>query len=401
MIVLSYRRADSAGLTRALHERLARELGPEHVFIDVDAIEGGDDFRERLTKAIASSDALVVVIGPRWMTGDTEASRLSLAEDVVRLEVRTALRCQVRILPVLVDGAPMPERSALPEDVRALADRNALRLRNESFEADVEGILEAVTVRPPALTAYGPLALASALAVAYVLLAWRWRFYPAGLAVAAAALAAALFLAARARLARSGSAARLLGTGLVVGAGALVVLAGWFARERRLAEPFTLAMRIQDSRGGPVRQGTIHLAALDRTAGVADGEASFPGVVERLVGRTLEVRAVADGYEPMTASVTIPDTHVVTLRLEPRRWATPVRGRVVDKRMRGLAGVRLDFGSGLAAATSGADGSFEVTLPLAPGTTLTLRTTLDEEECRAPITVPEHTPLEVPFPGRC
>jgi hypothetical protein len=279
VIVLSYRRADSAGLTRALRERLAREFGPKHVFIDVDAIEGGDDFRERLTKAIASSDALVVVIGPRWMTGDTGASRLNQADDVVRLEVRTALRHRVRILPVLVDGAPMPERAALPEDVRVLADRNALSLRNESFEADVGRILEAVEVRRPALLTYGPLAAAAASALAYVFLAWRWRFYPAGLAVAAAALAAALFLAARARLARSGSAARLLGTGLVVGAGALVVLAGWFARERRLAEPFTLAMRIQDSRGGPVRQGTIHLAALDRTAGVADGEASFPGVV--------------------------------------------------------------------------------------------------------------------------
>lgn len=401
MIVLSYRRADSAGLTRALRERLVREFGREQVFIDVDDIEGGEDFRQRLERVVPSCQALIVVIGPRWMTGDAGTSRLERTDDVVRFEVRTALLNRVRILPVLVDGTAMPTEGALPEDIRALAARNALPLRHDSFEVDTARILEAVARHRPALVAYGPLALAAASALAYVLLAWRWPLYPAGLGLASAAVAATLLLAAKDRLARSGSAARLLATGLVVGAGALVFLAGGQARELRLAEPFTLNVHVRDRRGGLVPRGTVRLAALDRTADVADGEASFAGVAERLVGRALEIGAVADGYEPLTEPVVIPEGHAITLTLEARRWSTRVRGTVVGPGGHTLAGARLDFGNGLAAATSGRDGNFVVTLPLAPGTTLPLRVTLDEKECQAQVTVPERTPLEVPFPGLC
>lgn len=398
MIVLSYRCADSAGLTRALRERLVRELGPAQVFIDVDGIEGGAEFRKELLKVTASCDVLIVVIGPKWLTGDTGASRLGQADDVVRLEVANALRHGVRVLPVLVDGTPMPEKAALPEDVSALADRNALRLAHGSFEADVGRILEVVAMRRPALPAYGPLAGAAAGAVAYVLLAWRWPFYLAGLAVVATLVAVALFLAARTRLARSGSAARVLGVGLVAAAGALVFLGGGMARERRLTEPFALTVRVQDPGGHAVPEGTIHLTALNRSAEVANGEAAFPGLTERLVGQTLEVVAVADAHEPLTARVTIPVSHVVTLHMEPRHYATPVRGRVLDALGRALAGVHLDFNHGQTASTSDANGNFSLTVPLPPGTVLPLRATLGQiEGYNARITIPERTPLVVPF----
>jgi hypothetical protein len=36
------------------------------VFIDVNSIEPGTDFQEAIRRAVASADALVVVIGPSW-----------------------------------------------------------------------------------------------------------------------------------------------------------------------------------------------------------------------------------------------------------------------------------------------------------------------------------------------
>lgn len=45
-IFISYRRDDSAAQARAVWERLCRELGRDHVFMDVDGIDPGDDFTE-------------------------------------------------------------------------------------------------------------------------------------------------------------------------------------------------------------------------------------------------------------------------------------------------------------------------------------------------------------------
>jgi hypothetical protein len=97
-------------------------------------------------------------------------------------------------------------------------------------------------------------------------------------------------------------------------------------------------MRIQDSRGGPVRQGTIHLAALDRTAGVADGEAPFPGVVGRLV-RRLRAGHRLDQLEP------------------PHRAELHVLGGVPEDPARAVG----PGASSTSTATPGSEGSLEPT----------------------------------------
>jgi hypothetical protein len=402
VIVLSYRRGDSAGLTRALHERLVRERGPEAVFIDVDAIEGGADFRRRMAEVISRCEALLVVIGPAWLTaGGTGGPRLQEPEDVVRFEIATALRHGRRVFPVLVDGAAMPARSDLPEDVRAMSDRNALRVRHETFETDVTRLLDALAVRRGAPLAYGPLAAAVAAAAAYAVLAWRGRLYAAGLAAVAALVAAALLHAARPWLARSGSAARLLGAGVAAAAAGLVFLAGWTVRERLLSRPFTLTVRAQGRDGRPLPGGSVRLREQDRSAPIANGEAAFPGLPERLVGQGLGLTVTAEDYQPLSANVPVPASHVVAVTLEPRPYATKVRGHVIDARGRALAGVSVDIDEGRARTVSDGEGNFALTLPVRPGTRLKLRAALEGREgYDGWITVPERTPLDVRFVPR-
>ena len=114
-IFISYRRQETAWPARQLYDVLVGRFGTESVFKDVDDIEPGDDFVERITEAVASCDVLLALIGNQWltMTDDKGNRRLDNPEDFVRLELTAALSRGVRVVPILVDGAAMP-RPELP-----------------------------------------------------------------------------------------------------------------------------------------------------------------------------------------------------------------------------------------------------------------------------------------------
>jgi hypothetical protein len=83
---------------------LVEHFHAEQVFKDVDNIEPGEDFVERITAAVGSCDVLLALIGPRWLTITDENGqrRLDNPEDYVRLEIETALTRNVRVIPILV-----------------------------------------------------------------------------------------------------------------------------------------------------------------------------------------------------------------------------------------------------------------------------------------------------------
>jgi hypothetical protein len=137
-IFISYRREQTSGLAGRLFDRLADRFDETRVFMDVDSIEPGVDFADVITRAVASCDVLLAVIGPGWLTASDEAGqrRLEDPDDLVRLEVEAALARDVRVIPVLVEGAVMPRRKDLPENLATLARRNAFILRHETFRAD-------------------------------------------------------------------------------------------------------------------------------------------------------------------------------------------------------------------------------------------------------------------------
>jgi hypothetical protein len=151
-IFISYRRSDSAASAGRIRDRLALVHPGRSIFMDVESIAPGDDFAEEIERAIGQCDVLVAIIGPGWLgatAGDDGRRRIDDAEDFVRFEVATALRLGLRILPVLVDNAPLPAARELPEEVRALTRRNALEIRHARFDADIAALARAVDGHVP------------------------------------------------------------------------------------------------------------------------------------------------------------------------------------------------------------------------------------------------------------
>jgi WD40 repeat protein len=137
-VFISYRRQDTGTLANWLADYLASRIGSSRVIMDVDSIEPGADFAEVIEQAVGSSDVLLALIGPDWLTLSdyTGDRRIDNPDDIVRLELETALRRDLRVIPVLVEGARMPSRSDLPESLSSLARRNAIELRPGSLSED-------------------------------------------------------------------------------------------------------------------------------------------------------------------------------------------------------------------------------------------------------------------------
>jgi glycerophosphoryl diester phosphodiesterase len=135
-VFISYRRQETAWPARQLYELLVAELGADRVFKDVDDIEPGDDFVERIQSAVGSCQVLLALIGPQWLTvSDAKGRRLDDPEDFVRLEVETALnRDDVRVIPILVDHATMPTPQELPNGLAALTRRQAVKIDPVNFD---------------------------------------------------------------------------------------------------------------------------------------------------------------------------------------------------------------------------------------------------------------------------
>jgi TPR repeat protein len=145
-IFISYRREDSSAWAGRLCDQLQSRFPQNEIFMDVDSIKPGIDFIETIEERVGACDALVAVIGKRWLSASDEEGRRRLdnPEDFVRVEVGTALKRGVRVIPVLVKGAPMPRAAELPEDLKTLARRNALSLSHDRFRADAERLIDSV-----------------------------------------------------------------------------------------------------------------------------------------------------------------------------------------------------------------------------------------------------------------
>jgi TIR domain len=144
-IFISYRREDTGPAAGRVYDRLCKVMAKSDVFFDVSAVRGGENFEDKIAAAIAKSGAVLVLIGRHWLDAQEGAKpRLFEPRDYVRAELRAALAREVLLVPILVDGARMPAPESLPDDVRPVTARNAVPLRHEAFDDDVEAILRAI-----------------------------------------------------------------------------------------------------------------------------------------------------------------------------------------------------------------------------------------------------------------
>jgi len=146
MIFINYRRDDSPAMAGRLHDRLAQSFGRKNLFMDVDHIPPGVDFVKLLNRQVAACDLFIAVIGPNWLDVRNERGdrRLNAPDDFVTIEIAAALARDIRVVPVLVDGARMPQVGDLPESLKPLVNRQAIDLRHAHFGRDAEALVEKI-----------------------------------------------------------------------------------------------------------------------------------------------------------------------------------------------------------------------------------------------------------------
>ena len=198
-VFISYRRDDSAGHTGRIYDSVAARFGEAQIFMDVDHIEPGQDFVQVIEDAVSSCNVLIAIIGRDWVTirGRT-TRRLDDPQDFVRLEIGTALKQNILVIPVLVQEASMPRKQDLPDDLTGLVRRNALAISDLRWRHDVDRLIKVLdserarrgtVIQPPTsspLPAWLPLRYRKVL----------WAFV-IGMAVLATAIGLSLILVPR------------------------------------------------------------------------------------------------------------------------------------------------------------------------------------------------------------
>lgn len=146
-IFISYRRSDCQPQANGLYDGLTHRLTSSKVFMDIDSIPPGVEFEQHIRDEIKICDLVLVLIGDNWLdrTGLGRTRRIDQPNDFVRLEIESALASpRVQLLPVLVEGASMPQVIDLPESIRALARINAIELSDRRWTSDLERLSRTV-----------------------------------------------------------------------------------------------------------------------------------------------------------------------------------------------------------------------------------------------------------------
>lgn len=146
-IFISYRRSDSQDVAGRIYDALVYAFGTESVFKDVDAIRPGEDFRVAINSFLNQCDVVLVLIGGSWVDARSPngSRRLDDPGDFVRIEIETALRRNISVIPVLVQNARMPSKKALPRSLHQLLFNNAVEIRPDpDFHRDMERLVSAL-----------------------------------------------------------------------------------------------------------------------------------------------------------------------------------------------------------------------------------------------------------------
>lgn len=144
-IFLSYRRADTQGFAHAIYNSLIQAFKEDQVFMDVNTLVPGIDAVKAIELAVKGCDILLAIIGNQWehIQDENGHRRLNNPDDFVRIEIAHAIKNEITIIPVLVNDAQMPSPDDLPEDLKLLSRRQALKI-GDHFNSDVSHLIEVI-----------------------------------------------------------------------------------------------------------------------------------------------------------------------------------------------------------------------------------------------------------------
>jgi TRAP-type C4-dicarboxylate transport system substrate-binding protein len=145
-ILISYRRSDSQATAGRIFDRLVERFGETAVFMDIDAIPFGSDFRTHIEDAVRRSDVLIAVVGPQWLgRRDDGGTRIDEPTDPVRVELEGAIAHGIPIIPVLIDGARMPNEAELPAGLKQFSFFNAAPVDSgRDFRSHLDRLIRAL-----------------------------------------------------------------------------------------------------------------------------------------------------------------------------------------------------------------------------------------------------------------
>ncbi|HUP62497.1 MAG TPA: 4a-hydroxytetrahydrobiopterin dehydratase [Thermoanaerobaculia bacterium] len=160
-IFVSYRRADSGAAVRAVSATLRQAFGAASVFVDTETIKAGEQWPERVTKALRKATVAIITMGPTWLrdADDYGRRRLDLPGDWVRQEIEALLDRNIPLIPLTVGRAKLPTAPALPESITRIVEHQAYEVRDEYWEQDLLGLmlrLEALGCRRVAADVHYP-----------------------------------------------------------------------------------------------------------------------------------------------------------------------------------------------------------------------------------------------------
>ena len=147
-VFISYRRSDSQATAGRMCDALKRAFGDAAVFRDIDDISAGDDFVQALEKALEACGVLLAIIGPSWLEQLLRrAERDDGSVDHVRREIEAALSRRIDVIPVLVDGASIPDEQQLPPSLQRLGRLQGHAQSDKSWRHDVGMLLQLLESR--------------------------------------------------------------------------------------------------------------------------------------------------------------------------------------------------------------------------------------------------------------
>jgi hypothetical protein len=141
-IFISYRRQDSGANAIGISQYLEKEFGHKNVYVDVDML-AGTKYPAVIETRLAECQVMLVLIGPDWLTSKDEHGhvRLKKSDDWVRIEIARALKRDLTVIPVLINGAQLPDRDMLPDDIQGLLDHQTASVTLAGFRHEMAGLV--------------------------------------------------------------------------------------------------------------------------------------------------------------------------------------------------------------------------------------------------------------------
>lgn len=147
---INYRTGDADQAAALVERELSRRVGPQHVFRASSSILAGHEFESAIIKAIRRSDAFVAVIGLHWLATRADGGRaVDDPADWPRREIAEAIEYEVLVVPLLVGGVPRLDPADLPENLKALAGLQYLRLDLRDVDAGIDRLVDRLVIAVP------------------------------------------------------------------------------------------------------------------------------------------------------------------------------------------------------------------------------------------------------------